>query len=114
MIKRHIGSKIHHRVVEHNGTIYIGGLVANDKQQDMKGQANEIFKKIDDLLQHVGSRKENLLSVTIYSAAFDQRDAFNDAWSDWLAPSDLPVRAYIGGAELSPGTLVEVTAIAAK
>jgi len=114
MITRHITGKIHHRIVEHGDTVYIGGLVADDKTKDMRGQAEEIFGKLDALLTSVGSSKEKLLSVAIYSAAFDQKDGFNDAWIAWLEPQHFPVRAYIGGAELSQGTLVEVTAIAAK
>lgn len=114
MIKRHIPGKIHHRIVEHGDTLYIGGLVASDKTKDMKGQAEEIFAKLDELLGSVGSSKEKLLSVTIYSAAFAEKEGFNAAWTEWLAPESFPVRAYIGGAELSEGTLVEVTTIAAK
>lgn len=114
MITRHIQGKIHHRIVEHGDTIYIGGLVASDKSKDMKGQAEEIFGKLEELLAQAGSSKDKLLSVTIYSAAFDQKDAFNAAWTEWLSPESFPVRAYIGGAELSKGTLVEITTIAAK
>lgn len=114
MIIRHIPGPIHHRIVEHGTTLYIGGLVASDKSKDMKDQAEEIFCKLEELLERAGSSKRKLLSVTIYSAAFDQRDSFNAAWTDWLSPEDFPVRAYIGGAELSEGTLVEITAIAAK
>jgi len=114
MITRHIPGKIHHRIVEHGDTIYIGGLVASDKTKDMQGQAAEIFEKLDELLAMAGSSKKKLLSVTIYSAAYGEKDGFNQAWGEWLDPADFPVRAYIGGAELSKGTLVEVTTIAAK
>ncbi|WP_417462977.1 RidA family protein [Kordiimonas sp.] len=114
MIVRHVPGPIHHRVVEHDGTIYVGGLVAGDKSKDMKGQAEEIFAKLEDLLVQAGSSKKKLLSVTIFSAAFGERQGFNEAWTEWLAPEDFPVRAYIGGAELSEGTRVEITAIAAK
>lgn len=114
MIKRHITGKIHHRVVEHGDTVYIGGLVASDKSLGMRGQAEQIFAKLDELLALAGTHKDQLLSVTIHSAAFDQKEAFNEAWAAWLDAEHFPVRAYLGGAELSPGTLVEVTAIAAK
>ncbi|WP_339114740.1 RidA family protein [Thioclava sp. GXIMD2076] len=114
MITRHIPGKIHHRIVEHGDTVYIGGLVASDKTKDMKGQAEEIFAKLDDLLAQAGTSKDKLLQVTIFSAAFGEKDAFNAAWTEWLSAENFPVRAYIGGAELSKGTLVEVTTIAAK
>ncbi|MBY5971022.1 RidA family protein [Pseudooceanicola marinus] len=114
MITRHIPGKIHHRVVEHGDTVYIGGLVASDKSKDMKGQAEEIFGKLDELLAMAGTSKDKLLQVMIYSAAYDQKAGFNEAWTAWLDAENFPVRAYIGGAELSEGTLVEVTTIAAK
>lgn len=38
MIKGHVQSRINHRAVEHNGILYFGGLVADDKSLDMKGQ----------------------------------------------------------------------------
>ncbi|TIW69490.1 MAG: RidA family protein, partial [Mesorhizobium sp.] len=38
MINRHIRTKIMHRIVEHSGTIYFGGVTADDSSLDMKGQ----------------------------------------------------------------------------
>lgn len=114
MITRHISGSIHHRIVEHGDTVYIGGLVADDKTKDMKGQAEEIFAKLDKLLETAGTSKKKLLQVMVYSSDFNQKDGFNAAWKDWLAPEDMPVRAYLGVSDLSPNTLVEVVTIAAK
>lgn len=114
MITRHISGPIHHRIVEHGDTVYIGGLVADDKTKDMKGQAEEIFAKLDKLLETAGTSKQKLLQVMVYSSDFNQKDGFNEAWKEWLAPEDMPVRAYLGVSDLSPNTLVEVVTIAAK
>lgn len=114
MITRHISGPIHHRIVEHGNTVYIGGLVADDKTKDMKGQAEEIFAKLDKLLETAGTSKKKLLQVIVYSSDFNQKDGFNEAWKEWLEPEDMPVRAYLGVSDLSPNTLVEVVTIAAK
>ncbi len=114
MIKRHIQTRINHRVVEHGGVLYFGGLVADDKSQDMKGQTAQICRKIDDLLAQVGSSKENLLTAMIYISDFAQKDGMNDAWLEWLPAEHLPTRATIGVAELGKDTLIEVVVSAAK
>ena len=114
MIKRHVRTKINHRVVEHNGVLHFGGLVADDKGQDMKGQTSQICAKIDDLLAEVGSTKEKLLTAMIYISDFSQKDGMNDAWLEWLSEEHLPTRATIGVAELGKDTLIEVVVSAAK
>lgn len=113
MIDRKVQTKIHHRIAIHNGTVYIGGVVASDKTQDMGGQTREICDKLDELLAEAGSSKEKILQAMIYSADFAQKDALNAVWTDWIAPEHLPTRAYIGGAELPEGNLVEIVVIAA-
>jgi enamine deaminase RidA (YjgF/YER057c/UK114 family) len=114
VITRHIQTKINHRVVEHNGVLYFGGLVADDKSQDMKGQTAQICAKIDALLAQVGSSKDKLLTAMIYITDFAQKDGMNDAWLDWLPGEILPTRATIGVAELGKDTLIEVVVSAAK
>ncbi len=114
MITRHIQTRINHRVVEHNGVLYFGGLVADDKAQDMKGQTAQICKKIDDLLAQVGSSKDQLLTATIYISDFAQKDGMNEAWLEWMPAEHLPTRATIGVAELGRDTLIEVVVSAAK
>ncbi|MCF8482214.1 MAG: RidA family protein [Rhodospirillum sp.] len=114
MITRHFQSKINHRVVEHNGVLYFGGLVADDTTQDMKGQTAQICAKIDDLLAQVGSSKEKLLTAMLYITDFAQKDGMNDAWLAWLPGEILPTRATIGVAELGKNILIEVVVSAAK
>lgn len=114
MIKRHIQTRINHRVVEHNGVLYFGGLVADDKSKDMKGQTEEICAKLDKLLAEVGSSKAHLLTAMIYISDFDAKEGMNDAWLEWIAADDLPTRATIGVAELGKDVLIEVVISAAK
>ncbi|MFC5585000.1 RidA family protein [Nitratireductor kimnyeongensis] len=114
MIKRHIQTRINHRVVEHNGVLYFGGLVADDKSLDMKGQTEQICAKIDALLAEVGSSKENLLTAMIYISDFSQKEGMNAAWLEWMPAEHLPTRATIGVAELGKDTLIEVVVSAAR
>lgn len=114
MIKRHIQTRINHRVVEHNGVLYFGGLVADDKSLDMKGQTEQICAKIDALLEQVGSSKENLLTAMIYISDFSQKEGMNEAWLEWMPAEHLPTRATIGVAELGKDTLIEVVVSAAR
>lgn len=102
MITRHIPTKINHRVVEHNGVLHFGGLVADDKSQDMKGQTAQ-----------VGSSKDKLLTAIIYISDFGQKDGMNEAWLEWLPAEHLPTRATIGVAELGQDTLIEIVVSAA-
>ncbi|MGV1831876.1 RidA family protein [Agrobacterium vitis] len=113
MIKRYEPHTINHRVVEHNGILYFGGLVADDKGKDMKGQTEEICAKIDALLAKVGSSKEKLLTAMLYITDFSQKDGMNEAWLEWLPAEILPTRATVGVAELGKGVLIEVVVSAA-
>jgi enamine deaminase RidA (YjgF/YER057c/UK114 family) len=113
MIHRYVKSKINHRVVEHNGMLYLGGIVADDKSLDMKGQALQVFTKIEKLVVDHGSSKDKLLTATIYLSDFSGKAAMNEAWLEWLSPEALPTRTTVG-AELEQGTLVEIVVSAAK
>jgi enamine deaminase RidA (YjgF/YER057c/UK114 family) len=114
MITRHIPHKINHRVVEHAGILYFGGLVADDRTQGMKGQTAQICAKIDDLLAQVGSTKDRLLTATVYTSDFSQKEGMNEAWLEWLPADVLPTRATVGVADLGPNTLVEIVVTAAR
>tara|TARA_R110000868_G_scaffold162903_3_gene394798 strand:+ start:285834 stop:286121 length:288 start_codon:yes stop_codon:yes gene_type:complete len=94
--------------------LYFGGLVADDKSKNMKGQTEEICAKIDTLLAEVGSSKENLLTAMIYISDFAAKDGMNEAWLEWLSAEYLPTRATIGVAELGKDTLIEVVVSAAR
>ncbi|WP_108661761.1 RidA family protein [Acuticoccus kandeliae] len=114
MIKRHFQTRINHRVVEHNGVLYFGGLTADDKSKDMKGQTEEICAKLDKLLADVGSSKEHILTAMIYISDFDAKEGMNEAWLNWIPAEALPTRATIGVAELGKDCYIEIVISAAK
>jgi len=114
MIKRSGQSEILHDVVEHNGVLYLAGVVADDTSLDMAGQARQVFAEIDRLLTAHGSSRERLLSALIFITDMQHKPAMNKAWQEWLSPAHLPARATIGINDLGPGVLIEVVVTAAK
>jgi enamine deaminase RidA (YjgF/YER057c/UK114 family) len=114
MIRRHARTPIMHRVVEHNGVLYFGGIVADDRSKGMKEQTADILEKIGKLLAENGSDKTKLLAATLYVTDMSQKDAMNEAWTAWFGPEDLPTRATLGVSELGPNTLIEVVVTAAR
>jgi len=93
--------------------VFCSGMVADDKALDMKGQTAQVLKKIDTVLAQAGTNKSHLLSATVYMADASLKDEMNEAWLAWVDRSNLPTRTAVGAA-LTPGTMVEITVIAAK
>jgi enamine deaminase RidA (YjgF/YER057c/UK114 family) len=103
-----------HEVVEHNGVLYIGGIVPEDTTLDMAGQARDVLTQLTQLLKTLGSDPAKVLQVTIYMTDLNEKPEFNAAWKAHFADTDLPARAAIGVADLGPGVKLEMTAVAAQ
>ncbi|MBK17716.1 MAG: hypothetical protein CMM52_02605 [Rhodospirillaceae bacterium] len=101
------------KAVIHGDTIYMSGIVADDKSADMKGQTEQVLQKIDAVLAESGSDKSKIVSSVVYLADMDQKDEMNEAWMAWMDPASPPARAAVG-VTLTPGTLVEIMCVAAK
>jgi enamine deaminase RidA (YjgF/YER057c/UK114 family) len=93
--------------------VFLSGTVADDKSQPMRGQTEQVLRKIDATLAKAGTNKSRILSATVYMADATLKDEMNDAWMAWVDRSNLPTRTAVGAA-LTPGTLVEITVVAAK
>ena len=83
-----------HEVVEHNGVLYIGGIVPEDTSLDMSGQANDVLAQLAQLLKTLGSDLTNVLQVTIYMTDLKEKAAFNAAWKAHFAEAHLPARRH--------------------
>lgn len=103
-----------HEVVEHNGVLYIGGIVPEDTGLDMAGQAKDVLGQLERLLKGLGSDLGHVLQVTIFMTDLKEKAAFNAAWKAHFTAAHLPARAAIGVADLGPGVKLEMTAIAAR
>lgn len=102
------------QAVMHGDTAYLCGLTATDRKKDVAGQTEEVLAKIDDRLASCGSDKSRLLTATIYLTDIKLKPAMNAVWTAWLGDLERPARTCIGGVELEPGVLVEITVAAAR
>jgi enamine deaminase RidA (YjgF/YER057c/UK114 family) len=103
-----------HEIVEHNGVLYLGGIVPEDAGLDMAGQADDVLRQLKTLLEGAGSDLSCVLKVTIFLADLADKAAFNQVWKRHFTAEHLPARAAIGVADLGPGVKLELTAIAAR
>ena len=99
--------------VVHDNVVYLSGVVADDKSLPMKGQTEQVLRKIDTVLAAAGTNKSRILSATVYMANAALKDEMNEAWMAWVDRSNLPTRTAVGAA-LTPGTMVEITVCAAR
>jgi enamine deaminase RidA (YjgF/YER057c/UK114 family) len=113
-IKRHEPARILANAVEHGNTVYLAGIVADDASADVKGQTQQILKRIDGLLATCGTDKTRLLSAQIWLTDIGNRAAMNEVWTAWVDPQQLPVRACVEAKLADPRLLVEIMVVAAK
>ncbi len=115
MIKRSLPYEgLLHEIVEHNGVLYLGGIVPEDPGLDMSGQADDVLRQLKALLDGAGSDLSCVLQVTIFMSDLADKAALNQVWKRYFTADHLPARAAIGGADLGPGVRLELTAIAAR
>jgi len=114
MIERHIRTPIMHRVVEANGFVFLGGIVADDHSLDMKGQTRQVLDKLDKYLAEAGTDKSKIVAATVYVSDLGEKGPMNEIWTEWFAPENLPARATLGVADLGQNVLLEVVVTAVK
>ena len=101
------------KAVVTDNTIYMSGIVAEDKTVGMKEQTEQVLTKIDAILMAAGSDKTKILTSVVYLANMSEKDFMNEAWMAWMDPKHPPARAAVG-VELTPNTLVEIMCVAVK
>lgn len=114
MAERFIQTAIMHRVVEHNGIVYVGGTTCDDESLDMAGQTREILAKLDTYLAAAGSDKSKLLTASIFVTDLDKKPEMDKVWKEWIDPALLPTRATVGVADLGGDTMIEIVVSAYK
>jgi enamine deaminase RidA (YjgF/YER057c/UK114 family) len=111
-IKRHEPGAILSRAVEYNGMVFVAGTTADDYNLDIKGQTEQVVKKIDRLLAAAGSDKTRLLSTVIWLRDIKDKEGMNSVWQAWVG-KEVPARACVQAELGSPKTLVEIMVTAA-
>jgi enamine deaminase RidA (YjgF/YER057c/UK114 family) len=99
--------------VVHGNTVYLAGLTADDKNQDVKGQTRQILAKIDSLLAEAGSDKSKILSANIWLTDIGTWSQMNEVWDAWVSPGNTPARATVEARLAAPGLTVEIMVQAA-
>jgi enamine deaminase RidA (YjgF/YER057c/UK114 family) len=98
---------VNSRAVVHNGQIFMSGIVADNKTNDMKEQTADVLAKIDGILAEAGSDKTKIVSVVVYISDMALKDEMNQVWIEWMGSNNPPARACVG-VTLTPDTLVEI------
>jgi len=94
--------------------VYLAGIISDNSKLDIKGQTEDVLKKIDKLLAAAGTNKSKLLTATIYLPDMRNFAAMNAAWDAWIDTANTPARATVGAALADPLLLVEIQVTAAK
>ncbi|MEQ8261920.1 MAG: RidA family protein [Gimesia chilikensis] len=102
------------KAVAYGSLVFLAGLIPENWDLDMKGQAKEIFAQIDDLLQKSGSHRSRLLSLQVFIQSFEDYGEFKEAYAQWVDTENLPARATVRAELLDPRIKVEIMAVAAR
>lgn len=112
-IQRYESGKRMSQAVVYNGFVFLAGQVADDTNQNVKGQAKQILAKIDKLLNQVGSDKTKILSVNIWLADYTSYNDVNEVWDAWVPEGNTPARACVESKLAFPQYTIEIGLVAA-
>lgn len=103
------------RTVVHNNTVYLAGIVSDDKTLDIKGQATRVLAIAEERLAQVEVSKHDILRVEIFvKDIYRDFTGFNSVWDEWVSKENPPARACVETNMASVETLVEIIVTAAK
>ena len=102
------------QAVVHGDTVYLAGLTADDKSQDVKGQTAQILARIDALLAEAGTDKSKVLSANIWLTDIGTWSQMNEVWDAWVSPGNTPARATVEAKLAAAGASVEIMVQAAS
>ncbi|MCG8619642.1 MAG: RidA family protein [Desulfobacterales bacterium] len=101
------------RIVKHNSTVYLCGQVADNTEDPIGPQTENMLAKVDALLEQAGSSREHMLSATVYIRDMKDFEGMNAVWDAWVPEGHAPARACVEARMARPGILVEVSVVAA-
>jgi enamine deaminase RidA (YjgF/YER057c/UK114 family) len=111
---KRLSAAVVHTEAAGGGLVFLAGQVADNAKADVKGQTEEVLRKIDGLLAKAGSSKAKLLSAQIYLSDIRNFAAMNQVWDAWMDANNPPARATVEARLANPELLVEIMAVAAK
>jgi len=102
------------RAVAYNGMVFVGGMTADDRSQDIRGQTMQTLAKIDKYLAEAGTNKSRLLTAQIWIKDIaNDFEGMNEIWNSWTTPGAAPTRATAQCEMASPDVLIEIIVTAA-
>lgn len=101
------------KIVIHNNLIYLCGQVADNADQPIGPQTENMLAKVDTLLAQAGSSREHMLSATIYIRDMKDFAGMNAVWDKWVPEGCAPARACVEARMARPELLVEISVVAA-
>lgn len=102
------------RAVVYNGMVFVGGMTADDRSQDIEGQTRQTLAKIEGYLAQAGTDKSRLLTAQIWIKDLERDfEGMNTVWNGWTAPGAAPTRATAQCEMGAPDVLVEIIVTAA-
>lgn len=105
------GKRVSHAVV-HNGFVFLTGQVADDTNQNVKSQAKQIFAKIDNLLNQVGSDQTKILSFSIWQADHISCNEESGIGAAWVPNGNTLARACAEAKLAYPQHTIEIGLVA--
>ncbi len=102
------------RAVVYNGMVFVGGMTADDRTQDIAGQTRQALAKVEKFLADAGTDKSRLLTAQIWLKDVTRDfEAMNAVWNEWTAPGAAPTRATAQCEMGAPDVLFEIIVTAA-
>lgn len=101
------------RAVTYGDLVFLSGMTADDVSQGLKGQTEQVLKKIDGYLAQAGTDKSRLLSAQIWLHNISAWEEVTEVWMGWIDKANPPARAAVES-KLGHGRLVEIMVTAAK
>jgi reactive intermediate/imine deaminase len=97
--------------VEHNGILYLSGqlplLPDGTVPEGIEPQTLLTLQKVEKILQAAGSKKEQILRMTVYITDIAYWPEVNAAYADFFG-NHKPARCIIPCGKLNYGALIEI------
>jgi len=96
-----------------NGVVYLGGMVPERGDTDIRGQTEDVLQQVEHWLRQAGSDKSRILQAQIFLTDIAEIGVMNEVWDAWVVPGTAPPRATVQAALANPAYRIEIVVTAA-
>ncbi len=97
-----------------NGVVYLGGMVPERGDTDIRGQTEDVLQQVEHWLVQAGSDKSRILQAQIFLTDIGEIGVMNEVWDAWVVPGTAPPRATVQAALANPTYRIEIVVTAAQ